>query len=343
MLYSLRLDDAPEIPSGSGSPSRKRQLPARESLSSTDAPMAEPEDEYVEVEIEEEAMDVTEGEVPQPMTPPATHVTVEDVAANVPEPENPFEATGPSTFPCPTCQAECFVGQHHCIRCRRRLAESKGEDRRFIQAEHRRNRILDRLATVGVSVNTITPYELQKLARRTKEEERGQMSYEAHTIRKAKDKVQRALKIKGTSFRNLVDRFDIDPTYAARQAENGLTRTDIQRLQVFAVGYLPAPGRTRQQVILGAGSHADFQASRSEVHAKLVIYDGVAIEELKTLGLADDEMPLNMGVGWHGTFMDVPTFAGLALGKRGCPQGADLQWPGQLAGYRPRRPEDRGS
>ena len=207
------------------------------------------------------------------------------------------------------------MGQHHCIRCRHRLAASKGEDRRFIQAAHRRNRILDRLATVGVSVSTITPYELQKLARHTKEEERGQMSYEAHTIRKAKDKVQRALKIRGTSFRNLVDRFDNDPTYAARQAENGLTRTDIQRLQVFATGYLPAPGRTRQQVILGAGSHADFQASRSEVHAKLVIYDGIAIEELKNLGLADDEMTLNMGVGWHGTFMDVPTFAGLALGN----------------------------
>ena len=91
--------------------------------------------------------------------------------------------------------------------------------------------------------------------------------------------------------------------------------TDIQRLQVFATGYLPAPGRTRQQVILGAGSHADFQASRSEVHAKLVMDDGVAIEELKNLGLADDEMTLNMSVGWHGTFMDAPTFAGLALGN----------------------------
>ena len=42
---------------------------------------------------------------------------------------------------------------------------------------------------------------------------------------------------------------------------------------------------------------ADFQASRSEVHAKLVIYDGIALEELKTLGLADDDMTLNMGVG----------------------------------------------
>ena len=263
VLYSLRIDDAPEVPSGSAGftlPSRKRQLPARESLSSTDAPMAEPDDECVEVEVEEDApMDATEGEVPQPRTPPTSHMTVEDAAANVPEPENPFVMTGPSIFPCPTCQAECFVGQHHCIRRRRRLSDSKGEDRRFIQAAHRRNRILDRLATVGVSVHNISPYELQKLARHTKEEERGQMSYEAHTIRKAKDKVQRALKIKGTNFRNLADRFDNDPTFAARQAENGLTRADMRRLQVYATGYLPAPGRTRQQVILGAGSHADFQ------------------------------------------------------------------------------------
>ena len=319
VLYSLRIDDAPEVPSGSAGstlPSRKRQLPARESLSSTDAQMAEPDDEYVEVEVEQdETMDATEGKVPQPRTPPATRMTVEDAAANVPEPENPFVMTGPSIFPCPTCQAECFVGQHHCIRCRHRLADSKGEDRRFIQAAHHRNRILDRLATVGVSVHNISPYELQKLARHTKEEERGQMSYEAHTIRKAKDKVQRALKIKGTNFRNLADRFDNDPTFAARQAENGLTRADMRRLQVYATGFLPAPGRTRQQVILGAGSQADFHASRSEVNAKLVIYDGVAIEELKALGLADDDMTVNMGVGWHGTFMDVATFAGLALGN----------------------------
>ena len=138
VLYSLRVADAPEAPSGSAGstlPTRKRQLPARESLSSTDAPMAEPDDECVEVEVEqEETMDATEGEMPQPRTPPATRMTVEDAAANVPEPENPFVMTGPSTFPCPTCQAECFVGQHHCIRCRHRLAESKGEDRRFIQA-----------------------------------------------------------------------------------------------------------------------------------------------------------------------------------------------------------------
>ena len=319
VLYSLRLDDAPEIPSGSAGSaltSRKRQLPARESLSGTDAPMAEPDDEYVEVEVEpDEHMDEPVGEVPQPRTPPSTRMTVEDVAAGVPEAENPFAMTGPSAFPCPTCQAECFVGQHHCLRCRRRLADSRGEDRRFIQAAQRRNRILDRLATVGVSVHNISPYELQKLAKHTKDEERGQMSYEAHTIRKAKDKVQRALKIKGTNYRNLADRFDKDPTFAARQAENGLTRMDMRRLQVYATGFLPAPGRTRQQVILGAGSQADFNASRSEVNAKLVIYEGVAIEELQALGLADEQMTVNMGVGWHGTFMDVATFAGLALGN----------------------------
>ena len=71
VLYSLRLDDAPEIPSGSAGSAlapRKRQLPARESLSSTDAPMAEPDDEYVEVEVEpDEHMDEPVGEVPQPI------------------------------------------------------------------------------------------------------------------------------------------------------------------------------------------------------------------------------------------------------------------------------------
>ena len=166
VLYSLHLDDAPEIPSGSAgseSASRKPQLPARESLSSTDAPMAEPDDEYVEVEIEpEEHMEGPVGEVPQPMTPPSTHMTVDDAAAGVHEAANPFTMAGPATFPCQTCQAVCFVGQHHCLRCRHRLSEACGEDRRFIQAAQRRNRILDRLATVGVSVRNISPYELQK-------------------------------------------------------------------------------------------------------------------------------------------------------------------------------------
>ena len=92
MLYSLRLDDAPEVPTGSAGsilPTRKRQLPARESLSSTDAPMAEPGDEYVEVEVEEETVDVTEGEVPQPRNPPATHMTVEDAAPMSPSRRTP--------------------------------------------------------------------------------------------------------------------------------------------------------------------------------------------------------------------------------------------------------------
>ena len=164
-------------------------------------------------------------------------------------------------------------------------------------------------------MRNISPYELQKLAKHSKDEERGQMSYEAHTIRNAKDKVQRALKIRGTNYRDLADRFDTDPTFAARQAEHGLTRTDMRRLQVYSTGFLPAPGRTRQQVILGAGSQADFRASKSEVNAKLVIYDGVGVEELQALGLADQQMRVNMGVGWHGTFMDVSTFAGLALGN----------------------------
>ena len=152
LLYSLRIDDASEVPSGSAGstlPTRKRQLLARESLSSTDAPMAEPDDEYVEVEVEqEETMDATEGEVPQPRTPLATRMTVEDAAANVPEPENPFVMThGAIHLSVSYVPGGVFCGgQRHCIRCRRRLAESKG-DRRFIQAAHRRNRILDRLAT----------------------------------------------------------------------------------------------------------------------------------------------------------------------------------------------------
>ena len=314
ILYALRLDDIPEAPRGSTEAeptSRKRQLPARESLSSEDVVMPADDDEYVEVEIEPEMGE----EIPQPATPPATHTTLEAVAENRPEVPNPFMMQGPATFPCPQCQAECFVGQHHCLRCRHQLAEIRGEDRRFIKTAQRRNRILDQLSSAGVTVQSISAYELGKLAKHTKEEERGQMSYEAHTIRNAKDKVQRAFKVKGTNYRSLADRFDKDPTFAARQAERGLTRTDMRRLEIYAKGYLPAPGRTRQQVVLGAGSQVSFSAAKTEVVAKIVIFEGVPVAELQALGLADQHTEVNMAMGWHGTFMDVETFAGLALGN----------------------------
>ena len=127
-----------------------------------------------------------EGEVPQPVTPPSMHMTVEDAIADRPEALNPFGLRGPATFPCPQRQAECFMGQHHCIRCRHLLAEARGKARRFVQAAQRRNRVLDRLAAAGVSVHNVSSYELQKLAKHNKDEERGQMSYEAHAIRNAK-------------------------------------------------------------------------------------------------------------------------------------------------------------
>ena len=211
VLYSLRLDDVTETPSGSaGAASLKRQLPARESLSSTDAPMADAADEYVEVEVEPDAEDEAPmAEVAQPVTPPSTHMTIADAAVNRPEAANPYIRQGPAAYPCPQCQAECYVGQHHCLRCRHRLSESRGEDQRFLQAAARRNRILDRLATAGVSARNISPRKLQKLAKHSKEEERGQMSYEAHAMRKSKDKVQRATKIKGANYKDLAERFDI--------------------------------------------------------------------------------------------------------------------------------------
>ena len=82
-------------------------------------------------------------------------------------------------------------------------ASSPRGDASILQAAARRNRILDKLAAAGVSVHNINPYELQKLAKHRQEEERGQMSYEAHAIRQAKDKVQRAQKMKGTKYRDL--------------------------------------------------------------------------------------------------------------------------------------------
>ena len=109
-------------------------------------------------------------------------------------------APGPTQFPCVGCQAECYQGQRLCTGCRYRLTAAKGEDKRLLQAATRRNRILDRLAAAGVNMANVKPYELQKIAKRKPAEEHGQMSWEAREIRGAKDKVQRAAKIKGANY-----------------------------------------------------------------------------------------------------------------------------------------------
>ena len=115
----------------------------------------------------------------------------------------------------------------------------------------RRNRILDKIAAAGVTMLNVTPSELQKIAQHKSHQEPGQMSYEASEIRTAKDKVQRAAKVKTGNYSSLADRFDKDPAFATRQAEIGLTRHDMLRLELVARGFLPHAGRTRQQVILG--------------------------------------------------------------------------------------------
>ena len=68
-------------------------------------------------------------------------------------------------------------------------------------------------------------------------------------------------------------------------------------------------------MILDAGSQANFAAAKAEVNAKMVVSDGVTVQELQALGLADQNTQVNMAMGWYGAFMDVETFAGLALGN----------------------------
>ena len=115
---------------------------------------------------------------------------------------------------------------------------AKGEDKRFLQAAVRRNKILDRLAAAGATLTSVTPYELQKIAKHEADEEQEQMSYEARRVRDAKDKAPRAGKVKRSKFASLVDQFNKDPVFAARQAENGFTRHDVLRAEVIAKGFL---------------------------------------------------------------------------------------------------------
>ena len=122
--------------------------------------------------------------------------------------------------------------------------------------------------------------------------------------------------MKGTNYRSLADRFDKDPTFAARQAERGTYSPQTcggWRFTPKAIcPHLAAPA---SRSCWAAGSQVSFSAAKTEVVAKIVIFEGVPVAELQALGLADQHTEVNMAMGWHGTFMDVETFAGLALGN----------------------------
>ena len=88
-------------------------------------------------------------------------------------------------------------------------------------------------------------------------------------------------------------------------------------------------------MILGAGSQANFQASKSEVNVKMAIFDSITVEQ-RAVGMADTQMIINMCIGWHGTFMDVATLLGWPSATR-MPEGLDLQWDDHSPGSQPGR------
>ena len=91
-------------------------------------------------------------------------------------PETPRE--GPACYPCASCQAEC-------------VPIPPSAEKARTSAPFRRQ-----CSEAGAILTCVTPYELQKIAKHKADEERGQMSYEAHRVRGAKDTVQRAGKVK---------------------------------------------------------------------------------------------------------------------------------------------------
>ena len=57
------------------------------------------------------------------------------------------------------------------------------------------------------------------------------------------------------------------------------------------------------------------QISRNVV-AKLIFFNGTTVDQMRPVGLVDDPTADSMAVGCHGSFTDVPPFAGLALGNK---------------------------
>ena len=159
------------------------------------------------------------------------------------------EGSQPVPFPCHACQAEVISGQHCCVKCGVTLKKSAAYDRKFLDLAKSRNRILEKVTkSTQKALQDLTEADFSRLTQRMK---RGAVSLEADALRNGKEARNRALKL---GFESVADRFLRDTWFASEQSSHGRTVNDMRRYDLLAVSFLPDPGRTRTQRVIGAGA-----------------------------------------------------------------------------------------
>ena len=124
---------------------------------------------------------------------------------------------------------------------------------------------------------------------------------------------QRALKKQegGRHFTSVSDRFTRDAQFALRLLENGVDRERALQLDYLCNAKLPAPPRTREQIIGGLGSLSEVGPRRGDdkmnTTARLCFLSDEP-EDLVKAGLIDPRMP-PICIAWLGAFMPVTKFA----------------------------------
>ena len=92
-------------------------------------------------------------------------------------------------------------------------------------------------------------------------------SFDAEAIATAKKHRQRALKKEegGTFFNSIIDRFTRDAQFALRLLENGVDRERAVQLDYLCNAKLPAPPRSRDQIMGGLRSLSEVGPHRGIV------------------------------------------------------------------------------
>ena len=138
-------------------------------------------------------------------------------------------------------------------------------------------------------------------------------SFDAEAIATARKHRQRALKKQegGRHFTSVSDRFTRDSQFALRLLENGVDRERALQLDYLCNAKLPAPPRTREQIIGGLGSLSEVGPHRGDdkmnTTARLCFLSDEP-EDLVKAGLIDPRMP-PICIAWLGAFMPVTKFA----------------------------------
>ena len=232
--------------------------------------------------------------------------------------EVPDTSSGPMLveLACEKCQRVTIPGQFVCLECGQRL---KAGHRANIRAKAREdrskhaNRIADKL---GVAISSLTS---QHILFHTEEGDssgrgkRGMQSFDAEAIATARKHRQRALKKQegGRHFTSVSDRFTRDSQFALRLLENGVDRERALQLDYLCNAKLPAPPRSREQIIGGLGSLSEVGPHRGDdkmnTAARLCFLSDEP-EDLVKAGLIDPRMP-PICIAWLGAFMPVTKFA----------------------------------